>query len=111
MPTAPASAQARAASGASAPSVIVAQPALANRQPTATTRVGAVRLDAQVRLLTSLSLEEVAELARAAADNCEPRCETNFYEPGTWQYASFNDGWLARRRELQQWELQGHESE
>lgn len=109
MPTTPAAAPARAASGASSPSLIFSQPAPANRQPTATTRVG---LDAQVRPLTSLCREEVAELARAAADNCERQHETNFYEPGTWQYASFNDGWLERRRELQQWELlQGHESE
>lgn len=109
MPHTPAAAPARAASGASSASFMVAQPAPALRQPTATTRVG---LDAQVRSITSLSREEVAELARAAADNCERRCATNFYEPGTWQWTCFNDRWLSRRRELQQWELlQGHESE
>jgi hypothetical protein len=54
----------------------------------------------QIRPITALSREEVADLARNAADNSVPLREANVFDPGSEQYAWFSREWATRRREL-----------
>jgi hypothetical protein len=54
----------------------------------------------QIKPLATLGHEEIAELARNAADNGQPLREANVFEPGTPQWTWFTQAWTHRHREL-----------
>ncbi len=53
-----------------------------------------------IKPLDQIGHDEVAELARTAADNCAPLHEANQFAPGTSQHLTFTHHYWARHREL-----------
>jgi hypothetical protein len=88
--------------GANSPTFSVKPDAAFRSSPAVLAGVGGVpqTLDAHIRPLTSLSPEEIADLARNAADNGAAADEANAYERGTWQWELFIREWFQRRCEL-----------
>jgi hypothetical protein len=54
----------------------------------------------QIKPIAQLSPDEIADLARAAADNGEPLLAANLFAPGTTQHDTFSREYRRRRREL-----------
>jgi hypothetical protein len=54
-----------------------------------------------VKPLSSLSHEEVADLAAHAAERGEELALANPYTPGSWRHTVFRDVFLARTADLQ----------
>jgi hypothetical protein len=88
--------------GANSPTFSVKPDAAFRSSPAVLAGVGGVPhgLDVCIRPLTSLSPEEIADLARNAADNGAAADEANAYERGTWQWELFIREWFQRRCEL-----------
>lgn len=54
----------------------------------------------QIKPIAQLSPDEIADLARVAADNGEPLLAANFFALGTTQHDAFSREYRRRRREL-----------
>ena len=55
-----------------------------------------------IKPITTVSRDEIRDMAHAAAENGEPQHEANPFEPGTTQNTNFATDYLSRQRELEE---------